>query len=62
MWIDDDGSLRPVTVTRGLDDGNNVELLSGDLKEGDVVVTDQVRPANMAAGAGGGSPFRSPHF
>jgi HlyD family secretion protein len=62
VWIDDDGSLRPVTVTRGLDDGNNVEILSGDLKEGDVVVTDQVRAANMAAGIGGSSPFRGPHF
>ncbi len=62
VWISDGGSLKPVTVTRGLDDGNNVEIVSGDLKEGDVVVTDQVRAANMAAGGGGGSPFRMSHF
>jgi HlyD family secretion protein len=61
VWIDADGTLKPVTITRELDDGNYVEVLSGDLKPGDVVVTDEVRTAAPAAG-GGGSPLRMPRF
>jgi len=53
------GRLTPVAITTGLDDGNNVELISGDLKPDDVVVTDELR--NPAAASGtppsfGGSP------
>jgi HlyD family secretion protein len=60
VWLDDGGALKPVTVTSGLDDGNNVEILTGDLKPGDVVVTDQVRTASTAAG--GSSPLRMSRF
>jgi HlyD family secretion protein len=42
VWIEDGGKLRPVKIARGLDDGNNVEVLSGDLKPGDEVVTDRI--------------------
>jgi HlyD family secretion protein len=62
VWIDADGTLKPVTITRGLDDGNYVEVLSGDLKPGDVVVTDEVRTAAAPAAGGGGSPLRMPRF
>jgi HlyD family secretion protein len=55
VWVDDHGVLKPVSIVTGLDDGNNVEVLSGDLKEGDLVVTDQVRPSSPG-GAGGGAP------
>ncbi len=60
VWVDDGGTLKPMTVTRGLDDGNNVELVSGDLKDGDLVVTDQVRTGS--ADAGGSSPLRMSRF
>jgi len=43
VWVDDHGHLRPVKITRGLDDGNNFEVLSGNLNEGDQVVTDRMR-------------------
>ena len=33
--------LKPVFIVTGLDDGNYVEVLSGDLKVGDMVVTKQ---------------------
>ena len=49
-----------MTVTSGLDDGNNIEILTGDLKPGDVVVTDQVRTATTAAG--GSSPLKVSRF
>ncbi len=62
VWTVSGSHLTPVTITTGLDDGNNVELLTGDLKPGDMVVTDQLR---TAASAGGGSspPFGgTPHM
>jgi len=55
VWVDKGGVLKPVSIVTGLDDGNNVEVLSGDLKEGDMVVTEQVRPSSTG-GAGGGPP------
>jgi HlyD family secretion protein len=60
VWLDDGGALKPVMVTSGLDDGNNVEILTGDLKAGDVVVTDQVRTASAATS--GSSPLRMSRF
>ena len=61
VWIEKDGVLTPVSVTTGLDDGNNVEVLSGNLKEGDLVVVEQVRP-NSPDGAGPGSHSTSLRF
>ena len=57
VWVDDGGQLHPVKITRGIDDGNNVEVLSGDLKPGDEVVTDRLGPTNgPGAGGFGGGP------
>ncbi|HEY6394231.1 MAG TPA: efflux RND transporter periplasmic adaptor subunit [Candidatus Binataceae bacterium] len=59
VWIEDGGELKPVSIVRGLEDGSYVEVLSGELKAGDTVVTEEVR----AKGAGGGSPLSpSLHF
>jgi len=60
VWLEQDGALKPVTITSGLDDGNYVEVLSGDLKAGDMVVTDQARAAGSAPG--GGSPLRMSRY
>jgi HlyD family secretion protein len=60
VWINDGGALKPVTITSGLDDGNNVEILTGDLKPGDAVATDKVRTTTTAAG--GNSPLRMTRF
>jgi HlyD family secretion protein len=51
------GRLHPVRITRGMDDGNFVEVLSGDLKPGDEVVIDEQK-AGRARGTlmGMGSP------
>ena len=46
VWVEDGAGIKPVRVTAGLDDGTNVELLSGDLKPGDLVVTDEIHPAS----------------
>jgi HlyD family secretion protein len=41
VWVSDGGKLRKVNIVRGLDDGNVVEVVSGDLQAGDQVVIDQ---------------------
>jgi len=53
VWIPDGSEIKPVKVTAGLDDGTNVEILSGDLKPGDMVVTDEVRPVVKSAQSSG---------
>jgi HlyD family secretion protein len=51
VWVEADGKIHPVPITRGLDDGNYVEVVSGDLKPGDQVVTDRIS-SHPEAGAG----------
>jgi HlyD family secretion protein len=55
-------ALRPATITTGITDGTNTEVIEG-LKEGDVVVTGLVRPepaGTAMRSPGGGSPFGGP--
>jgi HlyD family secretion protein len=65
VWVMRGGKLTPVTVRTGLDDGTLIEVWSEDLKEGDEVVVNAVRPnaprpvpgeRPAAAGAGQGQP------
>ncbi len=56
VWIPDGSEIKPVKVTAGLDDGVNVEILSGDLKPGDIVVTDEVRPVVKSGSQSSGLP------
>lgn len=49
VWILRDGRPAAVTVVTGLDDGSFTEIVSGDLKPGDPVITaEQVATANQA--------------
>ena len=62
IWIQDGKSIRPLTVTVGLNDGSFTEVSSPELKEGMVIITGteiQSAARQMAAGAGGEnrSPF-----
>ena len=50
------GKLTPVTVQTGLDDGTLIEVWSKDLKEGDEVVVNAVRPNAPRPAAGDRSP------
>ena len=50
VWVSEGGKLRKVDVVRGLDDGQVVEIVSGDLHPGDQVVIDQNRTASTTAG------------
>jgi len=56
VWVEKDGELKQVSITTGLDDGNNVEVLSGDLKEGDMVVIEQIHPNGSDSAASGSRP------
>lgn len=39
LWVLEDGRIRPLKVTVGLNDGVSTEIVSGDLREGMEVVT-----------------------
>lgn len=43
VWIVRDGQLTPITIAKGLSDRQYTEVLSGDLKEGTHLVTDEVK-------------------
>jgi len=60
-WISVDNQLRPVRLRLGITDGQNTEIIDGDVQEGAAVVTNVViagqstRPATTAfPGFGGG--------
>jgi len=48
-----DGKLTPVNVRTGLDDGTLIEVISTELKAGDQVVVNAVRPEGARPQAGG---------
>jgi HlyD family secretion protein len=55
VWVLDAGQLRPLRVRTGVSDGQNSELLEGDLDEGVELVTNvltgaETRPATPAGG------------
>jgi HlyD family secretion protein len=63
IWVLRNGNLTPVVVRTGLDDGTLIEISGEDLKEGDEVVVNAVRPnaprpaaGERPAGAGQGQP------
>jgi HlyD family secretion protein len=52
IWVMRDGKLTPVVVRTGLDDGTLIEVSSDDLKEGDEVVVNAIRPNAPRPAAG----------
>jgi HlyD family secretion protein len=50
VWVDDDGFARPIKVQTGLTDGTQVEIVSGDLKEGMRVIIGELRHDEGASG------------
>jgi HlyD family secretion protein len=51
LWVMKNGTPTPVVLKLGLSDGTNTEVVSGDLAEGDAIVTDQEGGTTSAAGA-----------
>jgi HlyD family secretion protein len=63
VWLYQDKQLKPIRLRIGVSDGQNSELLEGDLQEGTEVVTNvviptQARPAPTAGFPGLGQPQR----
>src|SRR6185437_13442025 len=48
LWVPDGNRLRQVPVERGIDDGASVEIVSGNLKPGDRVITDETTADDKA--------------
>ena len=53
LWVMRDGKLTPVNVRTGLDDGTLIEVIATELKPGDQVVVNAVRPEGARPQAGG---------
>jgi HlyD family secretion protein len=58
VWLADGGMLKPIFITTGLDNGSYVEVLGGDLKLGDLVVTNKLRATDTTAGSPSSSSLR----
>jgi HlyD family secretion protein len=61
VWMLRDGKLVPVQVRTGLDDGTLIEVAGEDLKEGDVVVVNAVRPNEPKPEGGERLPGTNPN-
>ncbi len=54
VWLlNGDGTLRPVEVTTGLDDGALIEVSGRELKPGDTVVVNQINASGQRPGGAG---------
>ncbi len=65
IYVMRNGVPEAVRLTTGLSDGTVTEVVNGDLKPGDEVVTDVVisgKPAATAGGGGGGAPGGAPRM
>jgi HlyD family secretion protein len=51
VWVADSSVIRPVSIVAGLDDGHYVEIVSGDLRPGESVVTAGSRPVDTSTAA-----------
>lgn len=58
LWVLRDGRPRPVVVFPGLDDDTHTEIVRGDLREGDEVVTGEVEKADASRKSGFASSRR----
>ena len=56
VWVMRDGRAQRIEVTLGLSDGTTTEVLTGDLKAGDEVITDAIDRAAPAGNRSSGGP------
>ena len=67
VWLDSNGQLKMVRLRLGITDGTYTELLSGEIRVGQELVTSVITPAQAAAAStrsplmpGGGRPGQGP--
>jgi HlyD family secretion protein len=58
VWVLREGAPAAVRVRTGVSDGSTTEVLEGDLREGDVAITD----AGGGSGPSGGAGMRPPRI
>ncbi|HEY6895684.1 MAG TPA: efflux RND transporter periplasmic adaptor subunit [Rhodocyclaceae bacterium] len=58
VWVLEGEHLTPVSVTLGITDNRNTEVVDGELKAGDRVVTAENSPGGASAKPAGGPPGR----
>jgi HlyD family secretion protein len=58
VYVLRNNQAEPVEITTGITDGSFTEVVSGDLREGDQVITDTLNTAKPAAAPSGGPPMR----
>lgn len=59
-WLYVDKQLRPIRLRLGISDGQNTELIEGDVKDGTEVVTNVTTGAETRPAATGNFPFGQP--
>lgn len=58
VWVLENGKPRPVTIRTGASDGSMAELVEGDIKEGDLVITDVATGSSARPATAGQTPFQ----
>jgi HlyD family secretion protein len=57
IWIMENGKLKPVKVTVGLSDGNYTEIITGELKAGQEIITDSLNGKKTSSSSNPPGPF-----
>ncbi|WP_198470704.1 efflux RND transporter periplasmic adaptor subunit [Acetomicrobium sp. S15 = DSM 107314] len=57
VWIVKDGGIHPIAIESGISDGRYVEVASGEVKEGDLVVVEEGRSTKSSTSRGRRFPF-----
>jgi HlyD family secretion protein len=60
VWVEENGKAKAVPVKLGLTDGNQTEVLGGELQPGTALIVGEVRAAGAPADAA--NPFAPPRF
>ncbi|MDD5224905.1 MAG: efflux RND transporter periplasmic adaptor subunit [bacterium] len=61
VWVDNGGTPRPIPIKTGITDGSLTEIVEGELKEGDKLITDATSSTSTTKSTGGPpapNPFR----
>jgi HlyD family secretion protein len=58
VYVLEKGALKPVSVSFGITDNRNTEIIGGELKSGDQVVIGEAQTADKPSGSSGRPPMR----
>ena len=58
VYVLENGKLKPVSVTLGITDNRNTEIVGGELKAGDQVVIGEEQATDKSASSGSRPPMR----